>query len=78
METLWEMDGPVYRGKEGAAAEGSMRVGSLERVAQPMFCEMKNCPDFAAWRIKFGTQSADFCPRHALSTMRNRRLWSRT
>ena len=71
------MEGSSYTGKEGDTSAKTVWTGSIEWVAQPMFCEMKDCPDFASWRIRYGSQSAEFCPRHALSTMRNRRLWSK-
>ncbi len=49
--------------------------GRLERVDTPLYCDMGRCPDLAAWRIGYGAQSVDFCPKHTLSTMRNKRIW---
>ena len=71
------MTGYLYGGKDQGPTARTMGLGSIEWVAQPSFCEMKACPNFASWRIKYGSQSVEFCARHTLSTMRKQRLWAR-
>jgi len=71
------MTGSVYRGKDMNPGDQPMGLGTVERVDQPSFCEMKSCPEFASWRVRYGAQSVEFCSRHTLSSMRSRRLWSR-
>jgi len=76
VEVSW-MTGSLYRGKDWNPSGGPVDLGTVERVDQPSFCEMKSCSEFASWRVRYGTQSAEFCARHTLSSMRNRRLWYR-
>jgi len=70
------MTGFLYKGKNWDSVSRP-KTGTVEKVDMPSFCEMKSCPEFASWRVSNGAQSAEFCSRHTLSFMRNRRLWSR-
>jgi len=67
----------LYGGKERDSDTRVLGLGTVEHVDQPLFCEMRSCSEFASWRVRCGTQSVDFCTKHALSSMRNRRLWIR-
>ena len=71
------MTGSLYGGKASDSVSRSTGFGTVVRVDMPSFCEMKACPEFASWRVSYGTQSVEFCSRHTLSSMRNGRLWSR-
>ena len=51
-------------------------LGKIQRVPTVEFCESTGCSRLADWRIGYGLQSVDLCSRHALATMRNRRVWS--
>ena len=75
--TFQRMTGYLYKGKDWDPGPERMGLGTVERVGQPSFCEMKTCPEFASWRIRYGAQSVEYCTRHALSSMRSRRAWSR-
>jgi len=67
----------LYRGKDWDSDARLSGLGTVERVDAPSFCEMRSCSEFAAWRIRYGVQSVDFCAKHTLSSMRNRRFWVR-
>jgi hypothetical protein len=75
--TIPGLTGYLYRGKDWDPASGRTSQVTIERVAQPSFCEMRNCSEFACWRISYETQTVEFCSRHTLSTMRDTRLWLR-
>ena len=49
--------------------------GSIEWVDRPTFCDMGNCPELASWRIGAGKPTLEFCTKHTLRVMRDRRLW---
>ena len=71
------MTGSLYGRKDWDSSVRPLGSGTIERVDQPSFCEIRSCSEFSSWRIRFGAQSAEFCAKHTLSSMRNRRLWSR-
>jgi hypothetical protein len=75
--TISRLTGYLYKGKDWDSAPGRTSQATIEWVAQPSFCEMRNCSEFASWRISYETQTVRFCSRHTLSTMRNSRLWLR-
>ena len=63
-------------GANRGTSSGTHGFGRLERVTTAVFCECRRCTSLAAWRIGYGLESVEFCPRHTLSTMRNQRLWT--
>jgi len=69
------MAGHLYRGGRWDSTREALGLGSIEFVTEVAFCEKGHCPDLAVWRIGYGSQSVELCPRHAVATMRNRRLW---
>ena len=77
IDTISRMTGYLYRGKDWDPAARQPSRATIEWVSQPSFCEMRSCSEFATWRISYGSQAVEFCSSHALSTMRNRRLWLR-
>jgi len=71
------LGGYLYRGKGWGSARAQNGFGSIEHVATTAFCDVGTCTRLAVWRIEYGTQTFEFCPRHTLTTMRNRRDWLR-
>lgn len=65
----------LYPRKRWDPSPGLKGLGTVERVDQPSFCQMRSCSEFASWRVRYGGQSVEFCSKHMLSSMRNRRLW---
>lgn len=51
-------------------------TATIERVMNVGLCEEQRCTDLAAWRLGYDAETVDLCPRHAVSTMRNRKVWS--
>lgn len=47
----------------------------FRRVENASFCEVKGCTKLASWRIGYGSLDAELCPRHAVTSMRSRKLW---
>lgn len=71
------MAGYIYGGEGKDPGEGTKEAGTLDRLEYPSFCEAKSCSDMASWRIAYQSERGEFCPRHTVSLMRNRRLWLR-
>jgi hypothetical protein len=69
--------GYVFGGEEKDSGERARGIGTLDRVEYPAFCEVKTCSDLAAWRVGSQSKRGEFCPRHTISLMRNRRPWFR-
>ena len=77
IRTAYQMTGFLYRGKDWTPSAGRGGRMTIERVAQPSFCDMGSCPEFASWRISYSAQTVELCAGHTLATMRNRRFWVR-
>ena len=71
------MAGALYRGDKWTDPVRTRDFGRVEHVDGPAFCDKWACKSLAVWRIGYGQQKVELCPRHALSVMRNRRIWSR-
>jgi hypothetical protein len=69
--------GYLYRGKGSTPDSDRPAFGRIERVSNSAFCEVGQCERLAVWRIGYGAQSVEFCSKHTLATMRNRRIWER-
>jgi hypothetical protein len=69
------MTGYLYRGRDWNSTSREESLRRIERATSSTFCEAGRCDRVADWRIGYGTQSVELCARHALATMRNRKIW---
>jgi hypothetical protein len=69
--------GYVFGGEERDSGEKTRGIGTLDRVEYPVFCEARSCSDLASWRVGYQSKKGEFCSRHTVSLMRNRRPWFR-
>ena len=67
------LGGYLYRGKDWGSTGIQNGFGRIEHVATTTFCDAGTCARLAVWRIEYGAQSLEFCSRHAIAAMRDRR-----
>jgi hypothetical protein len=69
--------GYIFGGDGKESREGTRGVATLDRIDYPTFCEVGSCSDLAIWRVGYQSEKGEFCPRHTVSVMKNRRIWHR-
>jgi hypothetical protein len=69
--------GYFFRGDGEDSEESDREAGTLGRMEYSTFCEIRSCSDVAVWRVGYRYEKRELCSKHAVSAMRNGRLWFR-